>query len=373
MTDQLPADVECLERIRGELSEASYPRVREVRDKAEAVLHYLRRVGVAGEVQHRVAEIKVRAERRLGDLLSMMSRRGPGQYKRGAGETSLDDTDEGLPPTLSELGVSRNQSSRWQLIASVPKDLFESYVAKSKGSDALLSSAGVLRLARELKANATALGPGQIDDDARVVSDLDGLLESKEQFGCIYADPPWQYKNQGTRGATKNHYPTMPLNDIASLPVAELALPDAHLHLWVTSSFLHDAESIIRSWGFEPKSSFVWVKPTMGLGNYWRCAHELLLLGVRGSLKFRDHSIRSWIREPRTKHSKKPEIVRTLVERVSPGPYLELFGRRAEVGWTVFGNQVELPSPRRATHGGMIRENPEVRPGEGGSAPPNSI
>jgi N6-adenosine-specific RNA methylase IME4 len=79
------------------------------------------------------------------------------------------------------------------------------------------------------------------------------------------------------------------------------------------------------------------------MGNYWRVSHEFLLLGVRGKLRFRDRTMRSWLQCRRRIHSRKPEAIRLLIERVSPGPYLELFGRVEvrEPGWTVFGNEVE--------------------------------
>ena len=77
------------------------------------------------------------------------------------------------------------------------------------------------------------------------------------------------------------------------------------------------------------------------MGNYWRSSHELLLFGVKGFLPFQVHAERSWHLAKRTVHSTKPDSIRELIERVSPGPYLELFGRRTVPGWTVFGNQVE--------------------------------
>jgi N6-adenosine-specific RNA methylase IME4 len=79
------------------------------------------------------------------------------------------------------------------------------------------------------------------------------------------------------------------------------------------------------------------------MGNYWRVSHEFLLLGVRGSLTFEDRSIASWLQAPRTVHSRKPGRIRTLIERVSPGPYLELYGREElpDSAWTVYGNRVE--------------------------------
>jgi N6-adenosine-specific RNA methylase IME4 len=84
----------------------------------------------------------------------------------------------------------------------------------------------------------------------------------------------------------------------------------------------------------------VWVKPQIGMGNYWRVSHEFLLLGVRGSLPFADKSLRNWLEEPRGRHSAKPERVRDLIHKASPGPRLELFARRAVEGWTCWGNEI---------------------------------
>lgn len=170
---------------------------------------------------------------------------------------------------------------------------------------------------------------------------LEDIAASGRLFGCIYADPPWRYANRGTRGAAERHYPTMSAEEIAALPVSRLAARDAWLHLWTTNGHLEAALACLRAWGFEFKSQFVWVKPQMGLGNYWRISHELLLLGKRGNPEWRARDLRSWAKLPRRAHSAKPEEVRAMIERACPGPYLELFGRRAVPGWTVWGNQIE--------------------------------
>ncbi|MCY2967616.1 MAG: MT-A70 family methyltransferase [Planctomycetota bacterium] len=175
------------------------------------------------------------------------------------------------------------------------------------------------------------------------VRDLQSLVDLGHRFPTIYADPPWEYANRVARGAASRHYRTMTLDDICGLPVSNLTTDDAHLHLWTTNGFLSEAFQVIKAWGFEYKSCFVWVKPELGCGNYWRVSHEFLLLGVRGRLPFRERTHKSWLLHHRREHSRKPESVRLLIEQVSPGPYLELFGR-AEVpnsDWTVFGNQVE--------------------------------
>ena len=175
------------------------------------------------------------------------------------------------------------------------------------------------------------------------VASLKALVDQGRRFPTVYADPPWAYDNEASRGAAVNHYPTMSVQEICSEPVRDLSEENAHLHLWTTNGFLREAFGVIEAWGFEFKSCLIWVKDEIGMGNYWRVSHEFLLLGVRGSLKFRDRAVQSWLQSPRTIHSRKPRVVRALVERVSPGPYLELYGREElpDSAWTVYGNQVE--------------------------------
>lgn len=178
------------------------------------------------------------------------------------------------------------------------------------------------------------------DESGYVVERLQTLIEQGKTFGTIYADPPWQYGNQATRASTGNHYRTMTLEEIAALPVKQLAAENAHCHLWTTNAFLPHSFAILQAWSFEYKSCFVWVKSQMGIGNYWRVSHEYMLLGVKGSLPFRSKKLRSWLETARGRHSAKPERVREMVEKASPGPRLELFARMEVSGWTVWGNQV---------------------------------
>lgn len=176
-----------------------------------------------------------------------------------------------------------------------------------------------------------------------IATDLDGLIASGARYSTIYADPPWRYANTAARGAAANHYDTLDLDQLCELPVLRLASEHAHLHLWTTNGLLPDAFRVIESWGFTYKSCFVWIKPQLGMGNYWRVSHEFLLFGVRGHLPFLDNAKRSWLLARRKRHSAKPYAVRQAIEQVSPGPYLELFGREElpNTDWTVFGNQVE--------------------------------
>jgi N6-adenosine-specific RNA methylase IME4 len=208
-----------------------------------------------------------------------------------------------------------------------------------------IAETGRPRSTRELRSEASrrrvTLG-AQPSSSTCTVSDLSELVASGIRFGCIYADPPWLYDNQGTRAATGNHYSGMTADELCALPVRALAASDAHLHLWTTNGFLFDAPRIFAAWGFEFRSSLIWIKPQLGIGNYWRNSHEFLLTAIRGNAKrFNDKSLKSWLECDRGAHSAKPEQVRAMLERASPGPFMEMFGRRVTDGWTVWGNQIE--------------------------------
>ena len=308
----------------------SLPDIKDIRDKAEAVRQYAKAAGEGLEAQNYAAEVKLRAQWRAGELLGEMVKRNGARD----GKTGLQDET----PLLADIGISKVQSHRWQTQAKAPPKARETFIAEACEHGRELTDKAAYTLGKQYAAQ-TAHEPPQ-DSTTGVAADLAEL--AGQQFGCIYADPPWQYSNQGTRAATDNHYPTMPLDDICAMPVKNLAADDAHLHLWTTNAFMFDALQVIEAWGFEYRSCFVWVKPQMGIGNYWRVSHEFLMLGIRGrATAFYDRSMPSWGQFDRTRHSAKPEEVRAMIERASRGPYLELFGRRSRDGWTVFGNQIE--------------------------------
>jgi N6-adenosine-specific RNA methylase IME4 len=175
-----------------------------------------------------------------------------------------------------------------------------------------------------------------------LVSDLQRFIDAGHRVGTIYADPPWLYDNQTTRSATSTQYKGLTVDELCKLPVGKLADDDAHLHLWTTNGFLFDCPKLFTAWGFEFKSSFVWVKPEIGIGNYWRNAHEFLLTAVRGDAKrFNDHNLRSWLECSRGKHSRKPYQIRSFLEKASPGPRIELFARDdCPPNWFAWGHQI---------------------------------
>lgn len=174
----------------------------------------------------------------------------------------------------------------------------------------------------------------------------DALTETTEpskKFKVIYADPPWDIQQKGARGAAQ-HYDLMTLDRIKNMPVADLADDNATLLLWVTNGALPAGLEVMKAWGFEYKTNAAWDKYYMGLGLYFRGSHELLLHGTRGKAPFKFRGQRSTLQFPRQEHSRKPEEMIPLIERVLDGPYLELFARQrpnSHRDWSVWGNEIE--------------------------------
>lgn len=161
-----------------------------------------------------------------------------------------------------------------------------------------------------------------------------------QRYRAILADPPWDVHQRGNRGADQ-HYPLMSTAQICALDVAKLAAEACHLWLWSTNNALPDAQQVIAAWGFRYINLLTWVKPRLGLGQYLRNATEQLLFAVRGSAPIRFRSQPTWLFAPVQEHSHKPGEQYAIIERCSPGPYLELFARRRRPGWHCWGNEVD--------------------------------
>jgi N6-adenosine-specific RNA methylase IME4 len=158
-------------------------------------------------------------------------------------------------------------------------------------------------------------------------------------FRTILADLPWDVQQKGHRGAER-HYPLMSVERIGALRVDRLCAGDCHLWLWVTNASLHAGRSVMESWGFTYRSCLTWIKPRFGLGHYLRNQTEHLLLGTKGTTPVLFRGQGTWFYAPLQEHSHKPEEQYAIIERCSPGPYLELFARRKRHGWAVWGDEV---------------------------------
>ncbi|MAN99924.1 MT-A70 family methyltransferase [uncultured Roseovarius sp.] len=165
-------------------------------------------------------------------------------------------------------------------------------------------------------------------------------------FDIICADPAWRFASNSVARPGRNamrHYPCMTVPEIAALPVRDWAARDALCFMWVTVPHLVGGLDVMRAWGFRYVSQIVWVKSRIATGYWARNRHELVLIGKRGKFPcprpapFSD----SVIEAPTREHSRKPEALQEAIDAAWPeAARLEMFARRARVGWTAWGNQV---------------------------------
>ena len=173
-------------------------------------------------------------------------------------------------------------------------------------------------------------------------------------YASILADPPWRFLNRTGKVAPEHkrlsRYDTLSLEEIKQIPVQSVAGDKSHLYLWVPNALLPDGLEVMKAWGFTYKSNIIWHKVRKdggpdgrGVGFYFRNTTEMVLFGIRGSMRTLDpgRSQVNIIRTQKQEHSRKPDELYDLIERCSPGPYLEIFARGKRKGWDVFGDQSE--------------------------------
>ncbi len=202
----------------------------------------------------------------------------------------------------------------------------------------------------------------------------DLLLKVRGPYATILADPPWQFQNRTGKMAPEHkrllRYPTMELTEIMELPVARLAAAKSHLYLWVPNALLQEGLRVMEAWGFTYKTNLVWYKirkdngpDGRGVGFYFRNVTELILFGVRGSMRTLPpgRTMVNLFSSRKREHSRKPDEFYKIIEACSPGPYLELFARFQRPGWDQWGNEdVETNS----SHGVAMRNghvDPQLR------------
>lgn len=166
------------------------------------------------------------------------------------------------------------------------------------------------------------------------------ILESDAKFSTIVIDPPWDWSDEGDQdqlGRARPDYATMTVDQLLELKIP--ADDDCHLYLWTTNRSMPKAFVLMEKWGFRYITCLTWVKPSFGMGNYFRGQTEHVLFGVRGSLPLKRKDVGTVFHADRGPggHSSKPVGFLPLVESCSPGPYLEMFSRSERPGWVAFG------------------------------------
>lgn len=204
----------------------------------------------------------------------------------------------------------------------------------------------------------TDSGNGPIDAAADLLAYADG-----QRFSTILADPPWRFANRTGKVAPEHRrlsrYGTMTLDDIAGLPVAEIAASPAHLYLWVPNALLPEGLAVMSAWGFDYKANLVWHKVRKdggsdgrGVGFYFRNVTELILFGTRGRNARTGPAGRrqvNYLASRKREHSRKPDEQYAIIEACSPGPRIELFARGTRPGWAAWGDQADqVREPERS-------------------------
>lgn len=178
------------------------------------------------------------------------------------------------------------------------------------------------------------------------------IFNTDRKYSVIYADPPWEYRQKGSRGTAKQHYSTMTTKDICELPVREIATDDCICFMWATFPIIDQALKVMEAWGFEYKTAaFVWVKKNKksnsnfwGMGAWTRANAEVCLIGISKNTKasecVKSHAVHQIIEAAVEQHSKKPDETRErIIKLLGDVPRIELFARQSVNGWDCWGDE----------------------------------
>ena len=207
--------------------------VKSIRDKAVAMQAYAKQAKDTTLITQ-ATEIRMRAERRAGELLIEMAERK--ERHSGRGHTRTVGSRAATPraePKLADLGINKTQSSRWQRLATLDADIFEVKVAAAsrRAYDRIAQ-----RFVKEVEVERARALHAKLIEGGCVVDNLVALAASGKRFSTILADPAWPWDGSlGTHvSRSDHHYRTSTLEDFKRLPVASLAADDCALLLWST-------------------------------------------------------------------------------------------------------------------------------------------
>jgi N6-adenosine-specific RNA methylase IME4 len=306
--------------------------VKKVLDIAEAAREYAHRAQLGIEQENRAAELSLRAQRKAGQILADLPRPAAGRPRKivpSVGQFSR------YREILAENAIARTTAYRWEELGRLLDDEFETRIARIIADGQSPAAVRFVRLDNEDRRERLR---------ARNRELVLGVQPPEGPASTIVIDPPWDWGDEGDVdqfGRARPTYKTIPLDELAEFPVPTLADPDAHLYLWITNRSLPKGFGLLEQWGFRYVTCLTWVKPSIGMGNYYRGQTEHVLFGVRGSLPLLRQDVGTALAAPRPAgHSTKPDEFYELIETCSPGPWMDIFARRERPGWITWGAEV---------------------------------
>lgn len=317
------------------------------REKLVAVRAEIRaidKVGLAREVRLQkleeaqdISEAVLDAEVKIGELMAKLPKQNTHNRAKNRQLTAAPSKIE----VIEAAGFSRMQAQRFEALAKNP-ELVEQAKAEARENDDIVSRSLVLEKVKQKKREEKEeKRESERRENAIKIEQLQTPLEAKGLFQTIVIDPPWDWNDEGDInqfGRTKPDYKTMPVEEIEQLPIAKIADKNCHLYLWVTNRSLPKAFRLIDAWGFRYITCITWVKPSIGVGNYFRGDTEQILFCVKGDQPLKRHDVGTHFLAPRgDRHSAKPDEFYRLVESCSYAPYIDIFGRKSRENWAVWG------------------------------------
>ena len=333
--------------IRALAAASTVDEAKTIRNKAIAVQAYARQAGDSALIAP-ATTIRVEAEARAGEILKEMAKAGT--RDNGKGNRNKVLKSQAVTPKLSDLKITKMQSSRWQKLAGMKAESIEAWERRLERiiRVAVASCLGEKSAYSELRAEANVERVKQRGErEKKLATKLRDLPNKK--YGVILADPEWQFETYSPKGKTmtsaENHYPTSSLDAIKARDVPSIAAKDCVLFLWATVPMLPQALEVMHAWGF-PKyvSQVVWIKNKAGTGYWFRNKHEILLVATRGDVPAPAMGTQweSVVEADVARHSEKPDVFYELIESYFPNlPKIELNQRKRRDGWDGWGLEAD--------------------------------
>jgi len=295
-------------------------KAKELKDLALTAADWAKRRDMGSEAIQYARSYALEAERKMGEMLQETER-----AKGGRPTETSSSVEPVLEPTLAELGLTKKESSRAQLLANIPDEDFQSLKSNQLKISDIIREQKRQHIIDKLE-----------DISVREVKELEGV------YDVVVIDPPWdmqKIERDERPNQAEFDYPTMTEEELENLyiPCAE----DCHVWLWTTHKFLPMALRLLDIWGLKYVCTFVWHKPggfqPIGLPQY-NC--EFVLYARKGTPQFIDtKAFNVCFEAPRGNHSEKPEEFYELIRRVTAGRRLDMFNRRKIQGFEGWGNE----------------------------------